>query len=79
MNPYLTPVNEVPRWHQRAGCVHDPDLFFDPQRVSEAVAVCEACPVRAQCSEMAQRHRERNGVWGGTYLGRQQPGERMVS
>lgn len=50
-----------------------PALFFiegtsttwrDEQR-SDAVAVCDACPVEHQCLEHAVAFHERWGVWGG--------------
>lgn len=38
-------------------------LFFDGLRQQEAKAVCEACPVRAEC--LSFHHDERYGVFGG--------------
>lgn len=52
----------------------DSALFFHPDgergaarasREASAKAVCEACPVIAQCREHALRVREPYGVWGG--------------
>jgi WhiB family redox-sensing transcriptional regulator len=33
---------------------------------AEALALCDTCPVRAQCLEYALRNKESYGVWGGT-------------
>ena len=55
-------------WIDQAQCHHvDPDLFF-PERgasVKEAKAVCDACPVQAQCLEYALRNKIEHGIWGG--------------
>ncbi len=50
------------------------ELFFGPEgetpqqreiREAKAVAVCAACPVRAQCLDYALRNSMRDGIWGG--------------
>jgi WhiB family transcriptional regulator, redox-sensing transcriptional regulator len=55
-------------WHDEARCrQHDPDLFFAAGARSErrAKAVCDRCPVAAQCLEFAVECRAEFGVWGG--------------
>lgn len=45
----------------------DPELFY-PERggsVRDAIAVCLACDVRADCLAWALENDERWGVWGG--------------
>lgn len=45
----------------------DPALFY-PGRghsVTEAKAVCEGCPVKAECLEWALDNGEKYGIWGG--------------
>lgn len=63
-------------WRALAACASaDPDLFIGPvtetarerrSRVTQAKAVCRACPVRHQCLSYAIREGETDGVWGGT-------------
>ena len=57
-----------PAWHQHGACRGaDPNLFF-PERgesVKEAKAVCERCPVRAECLDYAMENHEVVGIWGG--------------
>ena len=71
----------LPLWaevisHARcAGSVLDPDDWFpvSPQpeiarrEADAAIALCMACPVRAQCLELSLRHWDigQHGVWGG--------------
>ena len=52
----------------------DSEIFYHPdgergqareRRVSQAKAICAACPVVAQCQEHAIKAREPFGVWGG--------------
>lgn len=56
-------------WMEEASCADavNPDVFF-PERgeqILDAVQVCAACPVAAQCLEYAVDNDERFGVWGG--------------
>jgi len=51
----------------RAACQgKDPDLWFPEkgQSSTEAIAICEGCPVRSECLEAGKD--EAFGVWGGT-------------
>jgi hypothetical protein len=75
------PPADLPLWaevisHARcAGSVPDPDDWFpvspNPQtarrEADAAIAICMACPVRAQCLELSLRHWDigQHGVWGG--------------
>lgn len=45
----------------------DPELFFaeSPSDVEEAKALCQTCPVVAECLAGALERREPWGVWGG--------------
>jgi WhiB family transcriptional regulator, redox-sensing transcriptional regulator len=45
----------------------NPELFFaeTPQDVEIAKALCQECPVRAECLAGALERREPWGVWGG--------------
>jgi WhiB family redox-sensing transcriptional regulator len=52
----------------------DSDIFYHPdgergaareRRVSNAKAICAACPVIAQCRSAALKSQEPFGVWGG--------------
>ena len=54
-------------WMWSAVCRQlDPELFFDPGMVKEAVKVCrEYCPVLAECREWAIRGNLEFGVVGG--------------
>jgi WhiB family transcriptional regulator, redox-sensing transcriptional regulator len=57
-------------WRDQAACRDaDPDLFF-PDRgyadVSEAMTICNGCPVREECLDWALKVNEDEGVWGGT-------------
>ena len=45
----------------------DPELYFaeSPSDVELAKAICQACPVKAECLAGALERREPWGVWGG--------------
>lgn len=54
-------------WAADAACAahEDPEMWFNPLMVADAVYVCHGCRVRWECLEHAITHREL-GVWGGT-------------
>ena len=57
-----------PEWHAQAACRGMGSEVFFPERgdkVSEAIAICEGCPVRQECLEFSLQNGERNGIWGG--------------
>ncbi len=56
-------------WQLRAACRGlDVDLFYSVEEddVAAALAVCEGCPVRTRCLDLALQRRESFGTWGGT-------------
>lgn len=70
-------MGAIAAWQDRGRCRDlDQELFYpplDPEtsaqreiREAAAKAVCEPCPVRADCLSWALRNGERHGVWGGT-------------
>lgn len=57
-----------PVWQASAACAEYPtDLFFSGDSDTEAIAVCEACPVKAEClaEALATPVRDDHGVAGG--------------
>lgn len=62
-------------WQLQGACRHsNPELFFHPEgergaqrlsRRSQAIAVCEGCPVVQSCRDHALKVPEPYGVWGG--------------
>lgn len=53
-------------WREHAACTDlDVDVFFDADREAEALAVCEGCPVRADCLDAALTMHLDHGVYGG--------------
>lgn len=59
-------------WRDNAKCRGlDPEIFYpqveevEEEDAAEAIAVCNACPVREVCLEHALARREKEGVWGG--------------
>jgi WhiB family redox-sensing transcriptional regulator len=58
-----------PSWMRRAACSGvGIDTFFadDEPTLAEARAVCDVCPVRAECLEFALADRSVTGIWAGT-------------
>jgi WhiB family redox-sensing transcriptional regulator len=58
---------------QDLACREDPDLFFNPNRKSRAVARCAQCPFRGRCSYNAVASGATHGIWGGMSLPGQYP------
>lgn len=60
-------------WRDRAACRdEDPELFFPigdgvaaQEQIARAKAVCDRCPVRAQCLQFALSTGQDAGIWGG--------------
>ena len=56
-------------WRDRALCKDSatPEVWFpwDAKGAEVAIAICEGCPVRAECLEYALEHGEDQGIWGG--------------
>jgi hypothetical protein len=51
-------------WQELAACVDaNPNIFFDPARYRDALAVCKECPVQKPCHELGRG--QADGVWGG--------------
>ncbi|WP_238154426.1 WhiB family transcriptional regulator [Ornithinimicrobium sufpigmenti] len=75
MSTVSEPIAELWEWQHKGLCrTMNPELFFHPEaergpsrrrRDQRATAVCEQCPVLAECREHALRVREPYGVWGG--------------
>ena len=69
------PVAATYEWQMRGACRGtDAALFFLPEaergpskrrRERAAKAICETCPVIAECAAFAAATREPYGVWGG--------------
>ncbi len=69
------PVQESYEWQHLGACRSvDPETFFSPEaergprrraRETAAKALCDGCPVVAQCLRHALDVREPYGVWGG--------------
>jgi WhiB family transcriptional regulator, redox-sensing transcriptional regulator len=57
-----------PRWMAAAACKGQTDLFYIDRGgdTRAAKAICNDCPVWAQCLAHAIEHGERFGIWGGT-------------
>ncbi len=60
-----------PGWQAHGRCVGmDPARFYldkgDSSEAAHTKAVCETCPVQADCLAEALATNERFGIWGGT-------------
>lgn len=60
-------------WVKEGTCLqerHPTELFFPPKgnvpHIVRAKAICNRCPVKAECLEWALAVPERIGIWGGT-------------
>ncbi|PWG66787.1 WhiB family transcriptional regulator [Bifidobacterium callitrichidarum] len=58
------------RWREQAACRNeDPELFFplpnDRGSEEKAIAICETCPVKADCLQAALNEQDQFGIWGG--------------
>ena len=71
-----TSADPGPDWRTQAACLdHNPEMFFpdpaDRDGEDEAIAICETCPVKADCltdameSETYRLTSGRHGIWGG--------------
>lgn len=64
---------EWPAWQADAACAGMPTDDFFPAgssgpavaQIAWAKAICDACPVRAQCLDYALDTGQNDGVWGG--------------
>lgn len=57
-----------PAWTEQARCAQvDPEIFFPAKGGSlrPARAVCERCPVQAECFDYSIANGEKYGIWGG--------------
>jgi WhiB family transcriptional regulator, redox-sensing transcriptional regulator len=66
--PTTLPLVPAGTWQDHAACADaDAELFFssDEESQREALAHCDACPVRTACLEHAVETREQYGIWGG--------------
>ena len=56
-------------WRERAACLgEDNDLWFDAddyQKVKQAIAICQTCPVKTDCLEYAVETKPKYGIFGG--------------
>lgn len=72
VRPYDLPLVIPGEWVTQGRCsTTDPEAWWpdsktDPYRTTTALAVCESCPVKAQCLQWALDNKEYEGVWGGT-------------
>lgn len=55
-------------WREQSLCSEFDYTIFDEETVRNvriAKQICDACPVRRQCLEVALKNHERYGIWGG--------------
>ena len=58
-------------WMNQGRCLgDDPELWFPNDFLSAqyAIKTCAFCLVRKECADYAQKHRIRDGVWGGSFI-----------
>jgi WhiB family redox-sensing transcriptional regulator len=64
-------MTEVRCWRDQAACLETVSADYDPffadsaELQAEAIAICEACPVRDDCLTFAVRTGQQYGIWGG--------------
>ena len=56
---------ETDKWVGAVCQDKDPEIWFDLQRIDEAVATCKTCPLIKQCAKYALDNDILYGVWGG--------------
>lgn len=67
----LDAIMRRPSWQRRGACGPYPKTWWYPnarttaEQKCQALALCESCPVRAECLEYALEHHEQ-GMWAGT-------------
>lgn len=64
--------NPLDDWRTDAACTTSglgPEAWFDedPDRNRAAANICERCPVRQECLNVALEGKELWGIWGGLY------------
>lgn len=61
------PAWEMRSWTTRSACRERRDLPWEGRQVTaEMRAICDGCPVRAECLAEALEDRKVDGVWAGT-------------
>ena len=64
-----SPIPDAPSWFAQAACLGSEVDFVEPGgklAVKAALALCEACPVREPCYELAITEGHHHGIFGGT-------------
>ena len=65
----LEVLPEAPRWFRQAACLGSPLDFVEPgssQAVQACLTLCERCPVRVECYDLAVAEGHMFGIFGGT-------------
>lgn len=65
----LEVLPEAPSWFRRAACLGSDLDFVDPGgklALQACLDLCEACPVRVECYNLAVTEGHVHGIWGGT-------------
>src|SRR6266568_4253972 len=70
MKSLLRMLTPRPEWMDQATCAGLPSNLFHPTAgdngmAQRAKAICNTCPVRAECLRYAIDEREKHGIWGG--------------
>ncbi len=56
-------------WVKQADCLDEDTEIFYPKNGRDFIAklaICETCPVRNDCLAYALKHKDVNGIWGGS-------------